>query len=350
MIEPVKIADSLVGPGHPCFVIAEAGVNHNGDINLAKKLIDAAVDAGANAVKFQTFKADKVVSDSAPKAEYQLETTSGSESQMEMLRSLELSIDDHHEIRNYCQANSILFLSTPFDEDSVDLLETLDVPAFKISSGEITNYPLLKHVASKQRPIILSTGMSYLGEVDEAVQVIKKAGDNQIILLHCVSNYPAYPQDANLRAMQTMATAFQVPIGYSDHTPGIEVSLAAVALGACVIEKHFTLDRNMPGPDHRASLEPDQLNNLVKGIRNVEVSLGNGYKQPTESEANTRSIARRSLIAACDIQAGTRLTDAMIAIKRPGTGLPPQAKSYLIGRKVQVDIAAGSMITLEMLL
>ena len=345
----IEITGRKIAPTHPCFIIAEAGVNHNGDFELARQLIDVAVEAGADAVKFQTFQAERVVSAEAPKAAYQLETTDDAESQLEMIRKLELSPDDHVELQAYCQESGILFISTPFDQESVDLLDTLDVPAFKVGSGEITNWSLLEHIAGKGKPIILSTGMSYLSEVDEAVRVIEDAGNDQLVLLHCVSNYPADPSDVNLRAMETMAKAFQVPVGYSDHAPGIEIALAAVALGACVIEKHFTLDKDLPGPDHKASLEPEELKALVRGIRVVESSLGHGRKQPAPSEANTAEVARRSLVAARDIPAGTKLSEGLIAIKRPGTGLPPRLRPHLLGQTVKADIKAGTLFIWEML-
>jgi N-acetylneuraminate synthase len=330
-------------------VIAEAGVNHNGDLDMALQLVDAAAAAGADAVKFQTFIANRVISASAPKAKYQLQTTCATESQLDMIRPLQLSPQAHRELSDYSQERGVLFMSTPFDEDSVDLLDELGVPVFKIGSGEITNWPFLEYIARIGKPIILSTGMSYLSEVDEAVRVIRNAGCRQLLLLHCVSNYPAAPDDANLRAMETMMRAFQVPVGYSDHTPGIEVSLAATALGACVIEKHFTLDKNLPGPDHRASLEPSELAALIKGVRTVEAALGHGEKRPAASEVNTAAVARRSLVAAQDINAGTVVTREMIAIKRPGTGLPPAMHSYLVGRTTRTNIPADTLISLEML-
>ena len=345
----VDIADRKVGPGQPCFIIAEAGVNHNGSLELARQLVEVAARAGADAVKFQTFKAARLVTPDAPKADYQLQTTDAAESQYDMLRQLELSPEAHKELMAYCQRQGILFMSTPFDEESADFLADLGVAVFKIPSGEITNLPFLDHVAHKGKPMIVSTGMAYLGEVEAAVHIIEQAGNRSFVLLHCVSIYPADPADANLRAMQTMATAFGVPVGYSDHTPGIEVALAAVALGACVIEKHFTLDRSLPGPDHRASLEPDELTALVRGIRTVEAALGHGRREPAASEANTAAVARRSLVAAKDISAGTVLTEEMIAIKRPGTGLPPAMRPYLIGRTVQMTVPAGALFTLEML-
>lgn len=348
-MKEIEFAGRKIGVGHPCFIIAEAGVNHNRDLTIAKQLIDVALAAGADAVKFQTFKADKLASVSAPKAAYQKKTIDGAESQLEMLRRLELSAAMHHELQAYCRGRGILFLSTPFDEESADFLDQMGLPAFKIPSGDITNEPFLTHIACKGKPIFLSTGMAYLSEVDQAVRAIRTAGNEELILLHCVSNYPAQPRDVNLRAMATMKTAFKLPVGYSDHTVGIEISLAAVALGACVIEKHFTLDRNLPGPDHRASLEPDELTALVGAIRKVELSLGHGRKEPAPSEADTADVARKSLVAALDIPAGTHLLEAMIAIKRPGTGLPPAMRVHLIGCMAREDISAGTLLSLDML-
>lgn len=345
----VEIGRHRIGADSPCFIIAEVGVNHNGSLEMAKKLVDAAVGAGADAVKFQTFKAERLVAPDAPKAGYQLQSTDASESQLDMLRRLELRPDAHVELMKYCQEQDILFMSTPFDEKSSDLLAELAVTVYKIPSGEITNWPFLEHVARKGKPIILSTGMSFLSEVAEAVRVFRDAGCDQLVLLHCTSNYPANPVNVNLRAMQTMATAFQKPVGYSDHTLGIEVAIAAVALGASVIEKHFTLDRKFSGPDHQASLEPDELEALVRGIRIVEASLGHGRKEPAASEADTAAVARKSLVAAQDIPSGTILTEQMIAVKRPGTGLPPSIKSYLVGRTVQNSISEGTLFSLEAL-
>lgn len=343
-MKAIEFAGRKIGPGYPCFVIAEAGVNHNGDVEVAKQLVDVAVDAGADAVKFQTFKAERVVSTAAPKAEYQLSTTDADESQMEMLRHLELSSAAHRELQSYCQEQGILFMSTPFDEGSVDFLDELGVPVFKVGSGEVTNWPLLEHIARKGKPIILSTGMSYLSEVDEAVRVIREAGNEQLVLLHCVSNYPADPADANLRAMQTMAVAFQVPVGYSDHTSGIEVPLAAVVLGACVIEKHFTLDRNLSGPDQRASLEPDELHAMVVGIRTIELALGNGVKQPALSEADNRLVVRRSLAIASDIPEGAIIESDMLQALRPASGISPTLIEHVVGRRVRRSLTSGQLI------
>jgi N,N'-diacetyllegionaminate synthase len=345
----LRIGQRNIGRGEPVFIIAEAGVNHNGDLALARQLVDVAAHAGADAVKFQTFKAEKVVSPQAPKAGYQLQTTGADESQLELVKRLELPFEAFRELFVYCQDKGILFLSTPFDEESADFLDALGVAAFKVPSGEITNLPFLTHVARKGKPLIVSTGMSYLGEVETAVRAIVEAGNRNIVLLHCVSNYPADPSDANLRAMRTLSAAFGMPVGFSDHTLGLEVALAAVSLGACMLEKHFTLDRNLPGPDHRASLEPDQLKALVQGIRNVEAALGHGRKEPAASETNTAGAARRSLVAGRDIPAGTMLSEEDIALKRPGTGLPPALWPYLLGRTARVAIPAGTLLTLEML-
>ncbi len=348
MVTSVSIAGRPVGPGAPCFVIAEAGVNHNGRLDVAKQLIEVAARAGADAVKFQTFRAERLATANSPKAAYQRDTTNPEESQLEMLKRLELSPHDHHVLMDTATAHHLLFLSSPFDEESADLLASLDVPAFKVPSGELTNFPLLRHVARYGKPIILSTGMATLEEVKAALRVIEAAGNREIVILHCVSNYPTAPADANLRAMTTMANILGVPVGYSDHTDGIEVALAAVALGACVIEKHFTLDRSLVGPDHRASLEPMELTALVRGIRTVEHALGHGRKEPAPSEASTAAVARKSLVSARDIQAGTPLTASLITVKRPGTGLPPSMLEQLVGRRAVTDIPADTLLTLEM--
>ena len=330
MVTTVMIGDRSVGPGYPCFVIAEAGVNHNGDLATALELVDVAAQTGADAVKFQTFQAELLATEYAPKAEYQKQTTDKDQSQLQMLRQLELSATMYETIKVHCLAKDIMFISSPFDEKSADLLERMQVPAFKIPSGEITNLPFLSHVES-------------------AVHTIKQANNQKIVLLQCTSNYPADPLDVNLKAMVTMSTAFQVPVGYSDHTTGIEVSLAAAALGACVIEKHFTMDRNQLGPDHVASLEPDELAALIQGIRTVEASLGHGRKEPSASEADTAAVARKSLVTTQDVAAGQRLTEECIAIKRPGTGLPPAMISHILGRTTRETIPAGTIITLDLL-
>ena len=336
-----------LGHGHPCFVIGEAGVNHNGSLDRALQLVDAACEAGADAVKFQTFNADRLVTADAPKAVYQQKNTASGESQLEMLRSLELSESDHVRLLAHCKRRGIQFLSTPFDELSADLLADLGVPLFKIPSGELTNHPFLEHVARKRLPLIVSTGMSCLSEVEAAVRTIESNGNPLIALLHCVSNYPADPADVNLRAMDTMRKAFQVPVGYSDHTLGNDIAIAAVALGACIIEKHFTLDRNLPGPDHKASLEPRELREVVRSIRSVESALGTGRKVPAPSEANTAAVARKSVVAARLIEAGELIDAKSLAMKRPGTGLPATLIPFLTGRKSRVRMEAGTLLSLS---
>jgi len=331
------------------FIIAEAGVNHNGDISLAKQLIDIAADAGADAVKFQTFQADQVVSRHAPKAEYQTQTTGKMESQLEMVRKLELSTSDHEVLISHAQFRGVQFLSTPFDVPSLHLLtRDFGLKTIKIPSGEITNAPFLLEIARSAENIILSTGMSTLAEVEAALGVlafgfktdkaIPQRGDfeqafasdqgqqelrDRVTLLHCTTEYPAPFAEVNLRAMDTLAAAFGLPVGYSDHTPGIHVSLAAVARGARIIEKHFTSDRSLPGPDHQASLEPQELNQLVQQIREIEQALGDGIKRPTASEWKNREVARKSLVAAKAIGAGEVFTEENLTCKRPGTGVSP---------------------------
>ena len=348
-MKTIDIGGRKIGPGQPCFVLAEAGVNHNGDLGLARQLVDVAAQAGADAVKFQTFKADRVVSAATPKAQYQLQTTSPAESQLDMLQRLELSPEASKEICRYCRTRNVLFMSTPFDEESVDLLDELGVPAFKIASGEITNLLFLEYVARKGKPVILSTGMSYLSEVDEAVRAIRSVGCDQVALLHCISAYPTDPEDVNLRALQTLTAAFQVPTGFSDHTLGIEIPLAAVAMGACVIEKHFTLDQSLPGPDHRMSLPPAEFAGMVRAIRKVEVALGDGQKRPASSEADVRRTARRSLVAACDIPAGARIEKRMVTAKRPGTGLAPHLLEQVVGRIAKRRIVSQESLDWEIL-
>jgi N,N'-diacetyllegionaminate synthase len=344
------IGQYSIGSGCGCFVIAEAGVNHNGDIALARQLIDVAAKAGAHAVKFQSFKTDRLVTKSAPTADYQKRNTGSSESQENMLRRLELSDEAHRELQEYSRTKNILFLSTPFDTQSADLLDSLKMPAFKISSGEVTNLPFLRYIAQKRKPVILSTGMATLGEVETALQALKDGGNPPVALLHCVSNYPAQAADTNLRAMRTIEQAFGVTVGYSDHTLGIAVPLAAVALGACIIEKHFTLDRSLPGPDHAASAEPAELEALVKGIQSVQSALGHGRKEPAASEASTAAVARRSIVAGRDIPENCVLDRDALALLRPGNGLPPAMLEFVIGRRARKAIKSGELIALDMLI
>jgi N,N'-diacetyllegionaminate synthase len=337
---------SITSHSH-CFIIAEAGVNHNGDLTIAKQLVLAAKESGADAVKFQTFQAKHLVTADAPQAEYQSKNSGVIESQFDMLKRLELPLEAFAELNRYCQDLGIMFMSTAFDEDSSDFLAELGMPIFKIPSGELTNLPLLRHIARHGKPMIISTGMGTLDEVAEAVETIRSTGNDNITVLHCVSNYPAPPESVNLRAMHAMQTTLGVPIGYSDHTMGIEASIIAVAAGAKVIEKHFTLDCAMPGPDHKASLEPATLAEMVRSIRRAEVMLGSGLKQPHEAEIAVAKIVRRSVVAVSAIPAGTTITDSMLVLRRPGTGIPPAKLHEIPGRRAQVDIAEGSMIRWE---
>lgn len=321
------------------FIIAEAGVNHNGDLELAKKLVAQAAAAGADAVKFQTFTTAKSISRGAPKADYQLASTGSTENQYEMVRKLELPRASHEVLLQACREHGIDFFSTAFDAESFDMLVELGVDRVKIPSGEITNLPLLRHMARLRLPVLLSTGMATLGEIEAAIAVIEESGTPRelITILHCTTEYPAPMAEVNLMAIPALRSAFQLPVGYSDHTTGIEVPIAAVALGATVIEKHFTLDRSLPGPDHGASLEPDELAQMVSAIRNIEEALGDGVKRPTASELKNRAIARKSIVAAKPIYAGERFSPENLATKRPGTGISPMRWDEVLGRTAQRD-------------
>ena len=330
------------------LIIAEAGVNHNGDLALARQLIDVAAEARADRVKFQTFSADRLVTTSARKADYQTRTTDAGESQHAMIRRLELTRDMHEVLIAHCRSRGIQFFSTGFDPESIDLLVELGLDCFKIPSGEITNLPYLRHVGRYGRQVILSTGMATLGEIESALEVLEQAGTSRerITVLHCNTEYPTPMADVNLRAMLAIRDAFGVAVGYSDHTTGIEVAIAAVALGATVIEKHFTLDRNLPGPDHKASLEPDELKAMVTAVRNIEQALGDGIKRPSASEAKNKPIARKSLVAASAIRAGDVFSETNVTVKRPGTGLSPMRWDEVLGRKAPRDFAPDELIEL----
>lgn len=330
------------------LVIAEAGVNHNGDINLAKKLIDVAAAAGADAVKFQTFVADKVVTTTAAKADYQVLSTGSDDSQFDMLKKLELSPTMHEELVKHCEKREIKFLSTAFDQKSLDYLDSLGLMLFKIPSGEITNLPFLRHVGSLGKPVVLSSGMASLEEVGDAVAVLENAGTirTKITVLHCNTEYPTPVQDVNLRAMTTIRDAFGVEVGYSDHTRGIEVPIAAVATGASVLEKHITLDRSLPGPDQAMSTEPQEFKKMIQAIRNIEQALGNGIKQASPSEAKNILIVRRSLVATKRIEAGESFTSENISAKRPGTGISPMRWDDVIGRAAIRDFSPDELIEL----
>ncbi len=341
----VKINNRIIGGDHQSvFVIAEAGVNHNGDIELAKKLVDIAVEAGADAVKFQTFKAKNIATRYASKARYQFKTTNSNESQYEMLKKLELGEGEFKELYRYARKKGIIFLSTPFDFESADFLEELGVPAFKISSTDLTNLPFLEYIAEKGRPIILSTGMGTLCEIEEAVNTIKNVGNEDIVLLHCITNYPTEFESLNLRAIQTLKATFKLPVGFSDHSRGIYAPIAAVALGAVVIEKHFTLNKNLSGPDHRASLDPEELREMITAIRLIEKALGDGIKRPTPEEEEIKKVVRRSIVAKVNIPKGAVITNEMLTFKRPGTGLPPKYYKEILGKKARRYIKADELI------
>lgn len=351
MTNTLNIQQRLFDDKAPCFVIAEAGVNHNGDLDTALSMIDEAKYAGANAIKFQTFNADYLCLPNAPKCTYQIRETGLKQSQYEMLKRLEISKSFHEALIKHAKKRQITFLSTPFDEQSSDFLEALGVSALKIPSGEITNIPFLRHVAAKNLPLIISTGMASLGEIETIVETIagirgKDFGDG-LVLMHCLSCYPAPVNEVNLKAMNTLRTAFGLPVGFSDHTQGVEVALAAVALGSRIIEKHFTLDKTQSGPDHRASLEPNELANMIRQIRIVEESLGDGYKRPQPSELDVAKAVRKSITSRYAIAKGAILEPNMFIMRRPGTGLSPDLMPLLFGRIAVREIPEDSMISLE---
>lgn len=336
----------------PIFIIAEAGVNHNGSLDTAMKMVDVAVAAGADAVKFQTFKADRIITSRAPKTNYQQEATAHDESQLEMVRKLELDESAHERLFKYCRDKGILFFSSPFDLESIDLLNRLGMEIFKIPSGEITNLPYLRKLGALKKRLILSTGMADLGEIEDALDVLIESGTSleKITVLHCNTEYPTPFEDVNLKAIVTIGTAFPgIQVGYSDHTPGIEVPIAAVALGATVIEKHFTLDRTMKGPDHRASLEPDELKAMVTTIRNIEKTMGDGIKKPSPSELKNREVVRKSIVASRNIKKGEILSLNNISVKRPGTAISPMHWDDVIGEMADRDFKTDDFILFEAL-
>ncbi|PCI27375.1 MAG: N-acetylneuraminate synthase [SAR324 cluster bacterium] len=334
------IGNLSVGADAPVLIIAEAGVNHNGDINLAKKLIDAAVEAGVDCVKFQTFKAERLNTKGAPKSSYHLRTTpsDAEQSWLELLKTQEISLNMHKELIRYCRQRGILFLSTPYDYESVDLLVSLGIPAFKVASTDTNNYPFLSYLAKTDRPIILSTAMSELEEVRKAVETVAATGNPNLALLHCTANYPCAIENTNLRAMLTLEREFGLTVGYSDHCPERINPVAAVALGAKIIEKHFTISRDLPGPDHQASLTPQELTLMVKDIRGVEAALGDGIKKPLDCELENRSKLRKSLVANCTIPIGTVITEKMLATKRPGTGTAPEDWNVYLGKAAKENL------------
>lgn len=351
MISSVKIGKYNIGPNNPCLIIAEAGVNHNGKVELAHQLIEEAFRSGADAIKFQSFVAEDLVVPQAKKADYQLETTGKNGNQLEMLKGLELSAAQQTELKKHCDDLSVMYLCTPYEEKSADLLEKIGVAAYKIASTDTTNIPFLRYIARKCIPVILSTGMSSLGEVEESVSEFKIHGVNgKIVILQCTSEYPAPINDVNLRAMKTMELAFGCPVGFSDHTAGIGASPWAVAVGACVIEKHFTLDRNLPGPDHRASIEPKELTELVKVIRGVEAALGDGIKRPAKSELPNKKRMQKSLVSIRPLAIGEIIMKSDLTCKRPGSGLPPKWFDRVVGKKTAKKIQKGEILELSSVL
>ena len=330
------------------YIIAEAGVNHNGDIQLAKKLCEAAKQAGVDAVKFQTWKTENIVTQGAPLAVYQqLNISSKGDSQFEMLKKLELSYYDFVELKNYCDTIGVQFLSTPDDEESLEFLSGLNLDYIKIGSGEVNNIPYLRKIGAKKQPVILSTGMSFLGDVERAYNILLESGASSVKLLHCTSNYPCPMNEVNLNAMLTLKAAFKCEVGYSDHTLGIEVPIAAVALGATIIEKHFTLDKNMDGPDHKASLNPEELKEMVQSIRNIEIALGNGIKCPNNSETKTSKVVWKSIVAAKIIEKGSVFTEENLTVKRTGEGIPASLWDLVIGKKAKRTFMSDEVINIE---
>lgn len=339
-----NIEQRPMGSSHPCFIIAEAGVNHNGNIDLAKELIRKAKEIGADCVKFQTFKAERIITESAPKAAYQLLTTDPQESQMNMLRNLELDFDAHKELITLCNDLDIVFMSTPYSIEDIDFLDEIGVPAFKLASIHIAEPSLLRYAATKGKPLVVSTGMASLAEVDTAVRTILSTGNDQFVLLQCTTNYPSRIEDTNLRAMVTMQKAFDVLIGYSDHTQTDTACIASIALGACVIEKHFTLDKSLPGPDQSTSYDAVEFARLVKSIREAEVTLGTGIKQPTVTEKANMQGMRRSIVAKQTLNPGDIITEDLVTFKRPATGLSPSMLDSIIGRRLRRQVASDQLI------
>jgi len=348
MVKAFEINGRNIGKGEKCFIIAEAGVNHNGDIKLALQLVEAAAHAGADAIKFQLFNVEEQVSRTAKTVNYQQKRT-GANSMVEMAKSYDLPWEAHKEIAQHCEELGIMYMSSCFDRKAVDFLMGLGCGCIKVGSGEITNFPLLAHMSSTGKPILLSTGMCEFSEIAQAVEHVRTSGKSPLALFHCVSSYPADPASINLHVMKNLERVFRVPVGFSDHTIGNEVACAAVALGASLVEKHFTLDKKLPGPDHAMSLQPEELKTLVDGIRTVESALGDGVKKINESEFENRKAARRGLVATCDIMAGDKLSEKNVAFKRPAIGIDPRSFDIVMGKTVNRNIQADEPITWEML-
>nr|QNO48820.1 hypothetical protein IMBEDNDK_00030 [Methanosarcinales archaeon ANME-2c ERB4] len=347
-MEKIRIGNTLIGNGEPCFIVAEAGVNHDGDINLAKKLIDAAKEAGADAVKFQTWKTENMILKDVEMAEYQKENISYKESQYEMLKKLELPYAGHFELKKYADRLGLVFFSTMEDKESIDfLIKNLKIPLIKVGSGDLTNYPLLKYTARFKKPMVLSTGMATLSEVDEAVRTVLNEGNDNIILLQCTTQYPCTYEDINLRAMLGLKETFKTIVGFSDHSLGVECAVAAIALGAKYIEKHFTLDRNLSGPDHKASLEPEEFKRMVDAIRNTEKALGDGIKKPMPSELKNKKITVRKIVASKGIKKGEPLNEDNITFKRAKYGLDARYYIFVDGKRAKKDISKDDAITFD---
>ena len=347
MKKTIKISNKTVGEEHPTFIIAEAGVNHNGQLNLAKNLVDIAADAGCDAVKFQTYKSEGVVTSHAKSADYVEKNLGSNISQLDMIKSYELKYEDFEILKKYCDSKGIIFLSTPHSFDAIDFLDKL-VPAYKFGSGDLTNIPSLKYAAKKGKPIILGTGISTIEEIKLAINAIKSEGNDKIIVLHCTTDYPSPIEDVNLNAMITIKKELNCLVGYSDHTLGTMVPIIAVALGANVIEKHFTIDKKLPGPDHKASLSPDELKTMVSQIRETEKILGSFDKKPTKSEEKIKKIVRKSLVAKRNISKGTKITEDVIGIKRPGAGISPMDIKKILGKKAKIDIEKDEILQFNM--
>ncbi len=345
----IKITNTrYIGNDEPCFIIAEVGINHNGDVNSAKKMIDVAKECGVDAIKFQTFKAEEFVSDPDETYTYKSQGREVTESMLEMFKRYEFSEGEWREILNYCKDMNIICFSTPQNPSDLDfLLKTVDLPIIKVGSDDLTNLGLLKYYASKNKPMIISAGMSFTSEIEDAVEIIREKGNNDLVVLHCISSYPSEPEEVNLKKMLTIKQAFNVVVGFSDHTVGTIAATAAVALGAKVIEKHFTLDKNLPGPDHWFSSDPKELSQLVQAIRYTEKSLGNYVIKPTSKELKMRKIARRSIVAARDIKKGEIITPKALCVKRPGTGLPPKFINYILKKEAKINIKKNELITFE---
>lgn len=349
MQKEIRIGDKIIGKSSPVFIIAEAGVNHNGSINIAQRLVKEAAGCGVDCIKFQTFKAEQVATGNAPKARYQLKTTDMSESQLEMLKKIELKREDHVRVKKYAEEMGLTFISTPYNFEDVDFLESINVPAYKIASGQIVETPFLKKIARTRKPVILSTGMATLAEVDNAIRAIHDEGNDKVILMQCTTNYPSSIENANLRVLKTFQSTFDILVGYSDHTIGEESAIVSVALGAVMIEKHFTLDKSLPGPDHSSSMTPEELQALVQKIRKAKASLGSALKEPGNIEKENALNMRRSLVASCPIGKGEEFSSKNVTFKRPATGLSPVFYDLIIGKRALKEISSDEIISMEMI-